>query len=391
MPHIIPSCISDFSGEVEQMEERTHASLMAAFFALIFLILTVGDLLKDDRLYSENEKRMLEQRPEATAENVLSGTYMEKYETYVTDQFIGRDTWVMLKTRGDVLMNKSVIRDVYRCEDDYLIERHLPQDIDGKEVSEKLKDLNWLVQEYGAKAMLVPTADNILTDKLPIWAEFYDQKAFLAEAAEVIGEENLINVYGNLKAHADEYIYYRTDHHWTSLGAYYGYLVWKAQTDATAVETFQPDQMMTVTEEFLGTLQSKQNLPHSPDEISIFRETLNRKPKITYDFSVTTESFYESKHLATKNKYAYFLDDNHPFAEIETGYRRGRNLILIKDSYANCMVPMLANHYDRIYMIDLRYYNGSLPKLLSEYKTPETDVLVLYDCIHFIEDFKYYR
>lgn len=372
------------------MDEKSNAMMTVGFLAAIILIFTVADLTKSDRLYSENENRMLASKPELTKESVLDGSYMEDYESYVTDQFVGRDTWVELKTRADILLQKKDIGGVYLAEDDYLIEQHLPRDISQEKVDKKIELLKKLVDEYGAKAMLVPTADNILSDKLPAGAEYYDQSAFLAQVEAAIGEENLINVYDRLKSHSDEYIYYRTDHHWTTLGAYYGYQEWKKKMGGMALVTFDPAEMMTVTDEFLGTLHSRINLPWKEDIIQIFPSTLSRLPEITYDFETKRHTYYELEYLDTKNKYGYFLDDNHPFVEIETGYRRGRELVVIKDSYANCMIPFLANHYDKIYVVDLRYYNGTLSGLIDQYITPQTDMLVLYDCIHFIEDFLYY-
>lgn len=373
------------------MDEKTNAAVTAGFLFAIILVFTAADLVKTDRLYSENENRILASRPQLTWETVVDGKYMEDYETYVSDQFIGRDTWVELKTAGDILAQKQEINGIYLCEDDYLIEQHLPGEIDEEEVFKKVALLQELVDEYGARALLVPTADNILSDKLPFQAQYYDQSKLLFQVEDAIGEANLINVYDTLRAHSQEDIYYRTDHHWTSLGAYYAYLEWKRQAGSTSVVTFDPAGLETVTDSFLGTLHSKINLPMRTDSIQIFPETLLKDVRITYDFTTVTDSYYEEKYLDTKNKYGYFLDDNHPFVEIETGYRRGRELVLIKNSFANCMIPLLANHYDKIYAVDLRYYNGRLSDLIDDYITPQTDVLVLYDCIHFIEDFHYYK
>lgn len=372
------------------MDEKSNAAVTVSFLTLILLFFTITDLFNSDRLYSETENRMLATKPDFSWEAVWDGSYMEDYEAYVTDQFVARDTWVELKTRGDILMQKKEIKGVYLAKDDYLIEQHKPGDISQEQVDKKVALLEKLVDKYGAKAMLVPTADNILTAKLPFQAAYYDQRVFLNQVADAIGEEHLIDVYDTLKEHSDEAIYYRTDHHWTSLGAYYGYLEWNKYMGGTAIETFNISGMMAVTEEFLGTLQSKINLPHEAESIQIFPETLHHYPTITYDFGFRKHSYYEKKYLDTKNKYGYFLDDNHAFIEIETGYRRGRELVLIKDSYANCLVPLLANHYDKIYVVDLRYYNGTLAGLIDGYITTQTDVLVLYDCIHFIEDFQYY-
>ena len=86
------------------------------------------------------------------------------------------------------------------------------------------------------------------------------------------------------------------------------------------------------------------------------------------------------------------MDDNHAFVEIDTSYRNGKTLFVIKDSYANSLIPLLTPHYEKIYMVDLRYYNGRLYDFMEKYQ-PENgmDVLVLYNCIHFLEEFQYYE
>lgn len=372
------------------MSEKNNAAWTVGFLSAIILIFMITDFLNEERLFSPTENRILASRPEMKKENLINGKFMEDYEAYVTDQFIARDTWVELKTRGDILLQRREINGVYLGEDDYLIEQHLPQTFSKEQVDAKLKLLTRLVEKYNAKVMLVPTADNILSDKLPDNAPFYDQRQLLDRVKETVGEQHYIEIYDTLKAHSEEEIYYRTDHHWTTLGAYYGYQAWKKQTGATSVVRLDPVNMTSVTDHFLGTLHSRINLPHVEDKIMIFPETYQRPPRLTYDLNKKTSSYYEADHLDTKNKYGYFLDDNHAFVEIETGYRRGRELILIKDSYANCLVPLLANHYDKIYVVDLRYYNSTLSSLIDGYVTPQSDVLVMYNCIHFLKDFKYY-
>ena len=199
-----------------------------------------------------------------------------------------------------------------------------------------------------------------------------------------------MDVYAALKEHADEEIYYRTDHHWTSLGTYYGFLAW-----ADAVDRFPypyaVDKMETVSEDFKGTLHSKINLDMTEDSIQIFPETKLRPIKVSYDYVKETDTLYESKYLTTKNQYGYFLDDNHGFVEIDTDYKNGRTLFVIKDSYANSMIPLLTTHYEKIYVIDLRYFNGKLFDFMKICEPEEgMDVLLLYNCIHFLEDFKYF-
>ncbi len=372
--------------------EKFHAGMTVALLALVLLVFTVADLVKADRLFSETENRILAQRPEWSLENVLNGSYEEKYEAYAADQFVSRDTWVMLKTRMDILLQKKLIKGVYLARDGYLIEQHLPEDYDQLLVNKRLGQLLELTERYpGTMVMLVPTADNILTDKLPAYAVSYDQRGLLAQVKEKIGQEQVIDVFPILEEHREEQIYYRTDHHWTTLGAFYGYQQWTQVMDYPP-RNFDPQDLETVSDSFLGTLHSRLNLPMKADEIQIFPRTASRRVKVVYDFTRETTSYYEPSYLDGKNQYGYFLDDNHAFIEIDTAYvAKDRELFLIKDSYANSLIPILAPHYEKIYVLDLRYYNGSLFSMMEQYVTSDkVDVLVVYNCIHFMEDFYYH-
>lgn len=372
------------------MSEKWDAALTVGFLCCIMIVLLVADFWQPDILFSENENRILAKKPSLTKESLLSGEYMEAYETYVTDQFVGRDNWIELKTRSEIALQHKEVGGVYLGADDYLLEQHLPEDITQEMIDQKLRLLVKVVEKYGAKVMLVPTADNVLSDKLPAFAPYFDQFALLDQVKETVGESAYIDVASKLVKHAQEEIYYRTDHHWTSLGAYYGYEAWKEHTNLLTPVHFDIENLATVTEDFLGTLHSKINLPMEGDAIQIFPETLNRPVSLTYDYNVKKNTMYEESYLEGKNKYGYFLDDNHGFIEIETGYQNGRELFVLKDSYANCFIPLLTAHYERIYIVDLRYYNGSLAQLMDPYMSDSTDVLVLYNCIHFLEEFLYF-
>ena len=371
------------------MGEKKNALFTTAVIAAIILIFTIADLCRGDRLYSETENRLLAARPEASGETIFSGKFAEDYEAYVTDQFVSRDKWIGIKTRMDILLQKKEINGVYLGKDGYLIEKHLPEDYSEILAAKKTALLQELVGEWDAAVMLVPTADNILTDKMPANAPCYDQAAFLERIAAQVGDENYVDVYGSLRAHAEEDIYYRSDHHWTSLGAYYGYLAW-AENRGETPYAYRTNAMTVVSEDFLGTLHSKTNLDRGGDTILYFEGTEKRPVTVTYDFNRVTDTFYERSYLDTKNQYGFFLDDNHAFIQIDTSYRNGKTLFVIKDSYANSMIPLLAPHYERIYVVDLRYYNGRLSVLMKQME-PEggMDVLVLYNCIHFLEEFEY--
>ena len=153
---------------------------------------------------------------------------------------------------------------------------------------------------------------------------------------------------------------------------------------------YSVEGMVTVSDTFLGTLHSKINLPMKEDVIRYFPETELRSVEVCYDYQKTTDSLYEESYLDTKNQYGFFLDDNHGFVEITTEYKGRGTLFVIKDSYANSMIPLLTTRYEKIYVIDLRYFNGRLFNFMESCQPEEgMDVLVLYNCIHFLEDFKY--
>lgn len=373
------------------MNEKKSTIISIAILSAIILIFTVSDLMQADRLFSETENRVLASRPEFTIQALVQGNFTEDYETYLTDQFVSRDKWIAIKTYMDIALQKKEINGVYLASDGYLIEQHLPENYSAVQETKKIELLERLVREWDAAVMLVPTADNILTDKLPSYAPYYDETELLNRVIQRIGEDNYVDVYTVLQGHADEQIYYRTDHHWTSLGAYYAYLAWaEAKGISPVYYDLDSDAMETITDDFLGTLHSKVNIDVRPDSIWYFPETASRPLKVSYDLQTSTDTCYEASYLDTKNKYGFFLDDNHSFIEIDTDYHNGETLFVIKDSYANCFVPLLIPHYEKIYVVDLRYFKGRLFQFMREYESEEgMDVLVLYNCIHFLEDFAY--
>lgn len=383
-------------------------------WSAIFTILLLGgilaafllaDFLTKDRLYSEYENRMLAQKPEFSLQTLFSGSFAEDYEVYITEQFAGRDNWIFIKTMTDVALGKKEIKGVYLAKDNTLIQKHAPEDIDAGEAEEKLillkKLYDWQDERGDIDSfyiMPVPTADVVFWEKLPDYAPVYSQTDFIRQIKETVGEDHVIDVEEILSAHSDEKIYYGTDHHWTTLGAYYGYSKWAEITgrEPVAYET------EVVSDDFLGTMHSQARVSVAVDVIEayipkVLRENhFDTQMQVYYDLSEEYKTtLYEEKYLDTKNQYAYFLDDNHPFIQINTGaassQTEGKSLFILKDSYANCFVPFLTEHYETIYIMDLRYFRGKLFPFMEEYaEKGNMDILVLYNVIHFIEEFKYY-
>lgn len=398
--------------EENRMGKRGSRRGMSGQWSRMLILLTVGgvlagltaaDLIHPDQLFSPFENRLLTGKPKFTWQRLFSGEYTSEYENYVTDQFVGRNGWITIKTLTDVALGKQEVGGVYIGTDGSLIEKHAPEQYDAALEEQKISLLKglaeWQDQREGRfSVMLVPTADTILEDRLPAHAVCYDQEDFLTQVADKLGDNSVINVGEVLRQHKNEYIYYRTDHHWTTLGAYYGYLAWAEHMQVTPVSY----EKKVVSANFYGTLYSKTHLPAEPDRIESYEPLwLRRGEKIAvrYDQGETTEdSLYAPSFLQVRNQYGYFLNDNHALIEIRRirenteKEAKEKTLFVIRDSYASCFLPFLTEHYDTILVLDLRYYNSRLFPLLESFEEQEDgmDILVLYNVIHFLEEFRYY-
>ena len=216
------------------METRKTYSKEAA---ILFLVLVFGftgvTFVYPERTFSENENRVLATMPEFSWEKLFSGKFMSEYETYITDQFFLRDSWIQLKVFSEMALNKQDINGVYLGKDGYLVERHEDSKIDVEMLQKSMDRLVEFTSKYAnqlgnehVKVMLVPTASEILTEKLPSFASGFDQNGMIDTIYERLPEGTALDVREILKQHADEYIYYKTDHHWTTLGAFYAYQAW---------------------------------------------------------------------------------------------------------------------------------------------------------------------
>ncbi len=375
------------------MKSKLIYLCIPSILGICILGFSIWNLMIPDTLFSEYENRILSQKPQFDIKSYYEGTFSDAYENYLTDQFVGRNAWISIKTMTDVLLGKKEVNGVYLAKNHTFIEKHEKEDIKDETIRKRLNLLKNLQKEYPQlKIMLVPTADNIWSDKLPDHALYFDQAAFLQKVKQAVMKENVIDVMDDLHAHKEEYIYYRTDHHWTTLGAYYGYLGWCNEMNMTPVS----DNAEVVSVSFLGTLHSKTNLKTKPDSISAY--VTPKEIRVYYDLSEKSfDSLYTEDYLYKKNQYGYFLDDNHAIVKIEVNNPAPeadkRTLFVIKDSYANCFIPYLTNHYNTIYVMDLRYFRGSLFSFMEETDKGEDrmDVLVLYNVIHFLQEFQYYE
>lgn len=369
------------------MKEKSVIIVFCALFFGMFLF----SLFPKEKEFSETENRYLQQKPEISLKKVLNGTFEADYEAYIKDQFPARDSWVGLKNKFEYSLGKQEMNGVYVGRENYFIENHPAQNYESNLAKENIVTLSNTVSQYEkmlgeghVKVMLVPNAVTILRDKLPEYAMPYNQMEYLEQVKGEIKEEEVwIPLYETLVQHKEEGIYYHTDHHWTTLGAYYGYERWCKESGITPVALSDMEQTL-LTKDFLGTISSKINFAMKADEMYRF-EPEGADYTAAYMNREEENTLYDEEALKIKDKYAYFLKGNNGIVTITNhSMEEGETLLVVKDSYANCFLPMIASHYKTVYVVDLRYYSNLLSESVAEWEID--DLLILYNVNSFATD-----
>lgn len=348
-----------------------HTHILTFLFPGILFLGLLGSILTKDRAHSELENRYLTQLPSFTAKTLSNGKYMEALDQYWNDQFPGRDTWITAKTLAEKsLFQKTVINDVYLAQDGYLMNRYRDKDIQVEQVFKNCHYLNEFQQKYQAQILLIPSASEIYTDKLPTSADQPDFTTLLSNVNPTISvDEILVN-------HSNEPIYYQTDHHWTLLGAYHVY--------AELVKNPVPYIPVTVSTDFQGTISRKIGISKTLDTIQCQKSTSQFQVIYDDDPDTVTDSLYVPAYLKSMDQYSYFLDGNHGLTQINNLTLEHNSILVIKDSFANTLATLLCENYETVYLIDLRQFHGSLEAFVKEHGI--TNVLFLYSKINFMQD-----
>ncbi len=373
---------------MEQQKKRSRRTVteqgafLAIFLLLCLLAFALVNALARDREYSPAENRKLAQLPKFSLSALTDGSYFAAWEDYLADQFVGRDTWITLNLQASRLLGAKEAGGVYLCADDYLMEP--PAAPDEEALKRNLDAINAFAARHENLQLcmsVVPNAACVMAEKLPANAPVRDQRQDIQDIAARVQGVSFLNVTDALAQHADEAIYYRTDHHWTSLGAYYAF-----SDMAAGLGIEQPSEeydVYPVTDSFEGTLASKSGCHAVTDVIELY------VPKTDIEYYVTvdgerTATMYDREKLEEKDQYAVFLGGNDARVDITTTAETGRTLLIFKDSYANCFLQFLLPYYDRIILLDARYYYGDADSVIS--REGVTDVLFLYNANTFLTD-----
>ncbi len=364
---------------MNKLAKIVTVAVFLGFIGLFFVLLPV----MPDVGFSQQENRVLQQVPGFSLSALADGTFTADFEKYTTDQFPFRDAWTALKARCELLSGKKENNGVYYCGDDVLItDFDAPAD---ETIDSAVDALNAWVEYTDTPIYfgLIPGAGEVQSSLLPANAPSASQQAVIDRAYDRSQAVN-IDVASALREHADEYIFYRTDHHWTSLGAFYAY---GALCDAWGLPA--PDiasyDRQTVSDAFYGTTYSSSGFSWvRPDQMETFVPDDGTVTLTDYgSLEPATEPMYDTSFLDVKDKYSMFLGGNTSLLRVDTGHE-GPTLLIVRDSYSDSLVPFLTANFSRIDLVDLRYYKDSLAMYADE--NDFDMILVLYSVSNFSTD-----
>jgi len=367
--------------------KNIQKKISAGLFLASLVLLPFFTIVSKKESFSQLENRSLQKTPELSADSWFDGDFMDEFDAFVSDHFAGRVKWIETKVHAELLTGKKEINGIY-VSDGRLIE-HTP-DPDYSAVEKSVNAINTLASETDTPVyvMLVPTSAGIYTDSIPKNAPQNDQHEIISDIyGRFDSSVSTIDVYDILNASKEDYIYYRTDHHWTSLGAYYAYSTAIQKLGFSSVPYSRYD-IEHASSEFLGTYYSKTLYNKiQPDIIDIYTSKEGSSVLSCTVSNAIEEKSYDSiyfrEFLDVKDKYSLYLGINQPCIKIRTNLQSDKKILIFKDSYANSFVPFLTQHYNEITVLDMRYIND-----FRDYADPDeyTHVLFLYNSTTFSSD-----
>ena len=341
-------------------------------FISFWVILTILNFIVPTRDFSENENRMLAKLPKFKIEELINGKYVEKLDNYINDQFVFRDIWLKIKSIEERLLGKTENNGVYIGREGYLFEKVKYTDKSEEKISSLVETINNFRKNTNIRTyfMLIPNSIYINQEKLPKFAETFDQEEVIKRIYSMTNNIITVNTVDTLKQNKDKYIFFKTDHHMTSDGAYLLYLEFCKEANISPNTEYTKEE---VTNSFLGSFDSKaQVVNQEKDKIVVYKNSNNTEGITAYYDKETTNSIFNEEFLNKKDKYSYFLNGNNAKVVVKTKQKNGKKLLIIKDSYSHIMAQFFCQNYEEIHFIDPRYYNDSIEKYARENNITET-------------------
>lgn len=362
--------------------------IVAVIFLVFIGIFAVLLWVVPKENFSPREKRYLQTFPQVSFKNLTDGSFETDFESYVNDHMVMRDVFMGINSYSNLAMLNNGSSGVYYCKDEYLINdpaENTRLDLNLSVVSD-FKDKT----KIDTSLMIVPSTGYIMADNLPKVHLDYKDDRYFKTIKEYSREHDLtlIDLRNTFKTNKNnQQIYYRTDHHWTTTGAYLAYNQLCANWGITPASrdkfTAQRDK------NFYGTTYNTSALwLTKPDTLEVWKNPENKVTcEITANGKATKyDTMFFDEQLKGEDKYSVFLNGNNPVTVIKSKtVKNGKNLLVVKDSFSHSLAPFLAENFENITLVDMRYYKKSVSEEICS-KEHFDKLLICMSIDNFLED-----
>lgn len=336
--------------------------LLITIFCLFLAGMSVSYIVLPKADISVNEKKVLASAPELTIENVADGTFGREAEEWFSDHVPGREALIGINAHMQLYLGQNGLSGVIKAQDRLLA---APAEMDETSLERTCGFINRFAEKVSVPidVLPVPEAGYILGDMLPaLTPEYHDAEAEKIIRSTLSDNIGYIPAEDALRAAGGD-AYYRTDHHFTSRGAYE---VCRLYADAIGRSMPDPGKYIrTVYGGFYGSMYSRSGLWETePDEIELWNCGL--EARISIDDGTESDSFFFTGHLTEADKYPVFMDGNHALVTIETGNKGAGCLLVVRDSFGHCFAPFVSSMFEKVVLVDLRYSHLSVSELVQE-------------------------
>ena len=369
---------------VHRRSDRHLPPVSLIVFAALLCGFALVNLFWPKRENSELENRKLAQMPVFSVKTLLNGKWQDDFSTYLQDQVALRDGWINLESAVNALaFGKTEESGILNGKDGWMFTKLFTVSTDTeKQLGKNISAVTNFAQRYPGRVtfLLAPSASDIYPEMLPANAPMVDEDAMLDDifAQVQASGADVIDMRDDYRANKDQYLYFKTDHHWTAEGAKVGF---DALMTAMNEDIPQVSYNIETVKDFHGSLYSKAPTDFSAADEMHFYTNPDNSVKVNYvEENNQTDTLFDDSFKTKKDKYSTFMGGNFALTEIETNGESDEHVLIVKDSYANTVMPYFADKYKHITMIDMRYYH-IMDKTVSEYVKDNgiTKVIFLYN------------
>lgn len=369
---------------------KTHKLNIIGLLLVLYGLAAINLFTTDKPTQSTIENRALLTLPAYTVADIKSGDFFQHFDDYFADNFIFREAFVaagkeidqlkglqrqdalaMVETYGDNTFDQLDKVDVHLENEDpvtilfknnvaFTLHKFYPEKAE-KYAMALNRFSNTLAPSVQVYSILIP--DRTAFEKSPQLIQLSDSEKETIHYVNSFLNKRVhpINIYDHLATKSDDYLYFKTDHHWTALGAYYGYTAFISALGETPLPL--SDYETERLEPFLGSRFALNNdLKKNPDYVDVFKY----KALDSLVYSIYQEGDYVTAPLLDMsfkekvNKYGVFLGGDQSLSKIHSSNLNGKKILIIKDSYGNAFSPFVAPHYEETYIVDPRYFQDTV-------------------------------